>query len=79
MTPNPLWKDYAGKSVLNLIFGQVSAEIFLLNDTPGNVIYGVILHPYQPYELVNFTLDQAKINAEQVLTKLLTTALSKLS
>lgn len=78
MKPNPLWKDYPGKSVLNLIFGQVSAEIFLLDTTNGIDTYGVIIHPYQAYELVNLTLDQAKINAEQVLTKLLTTALSKL-
>jgi hypothetical protein len=79
MNPSPLWKDYPGKSVLNLIFGQVSGEIFLLDTTNSIITYGVILHPYLAYELVNLTLDQAKINVEQVLTKMLTTALSRLS
>lgn len=69
-----LWRDYANKSVLTVIFGLVSAEVFKID----TMRYGVMTHPGRDWEHSG-SLDEAKLSAEQDLRKTMTAALARLS
>lgn len=69
-----LWRDFPEKSVLTVIFGVVSADVWLL----GQNRYGITTHPGSSWEFSG-TLDQAKSEAQVHLVATLGKAMKRLT
>lgn len=69
-----LWRDYAEKSVLTVIFGVVSADIYKLDTNR----YGCTTHPGTSWEH-NGTLDDAKRSVETQMVTTLQIALKRIA
>jgi hypothetical protein len=69
-----IWRDFAEKSVLTVIFGVVSGEIYKLD--AGR--YGCTTHPGSTWEH-HGTLAEAKVSVENNMRSVLTEALGRLN